>query len=378
MARIPVYCIRRRGRNYGLRWHDGVRWREITSGTRVRREAERAAAALEARLDKQPLAVNPSWPDFRARFEAEYLPALSLASRQRWETTAAHVERVLSPRSLSDLCAQNLSRWIAALQQQNLASASIQSYWATLHAAMAWARDQGLIAEVPRVRVPGLAVRRSRGRGITSEELERILAAAAVVRPRDAAVWRRLISGLYWSGLRVGEALRLSWELSQPIALVPPGDDRPYPLIRFAGGSQKSGREQWLPVLPEFWSLVTSDSPVPGTGWVFPVPGAGSQQQMTIKRVVRTISAIGAESGVVVDPISGRTASSHDLGRRAFLTRLSERVSLPELKQWARHASIDTTLSYYAHHTARDLAATLWTASPGSPTPPPSAPESAR
>ena len=355
MARATVvYVIARRGRNYGLRFVDpsSGALREISSGTRRRREAEKAALALEARLTRDGcLTDDISWSAFCDRFAREYLPKLSVASRQQWSTAVNHIDRAVFPQRLSDLTTSSLSRWVAALQEQGLAVASIRSYWHTLRAALSWAHELGVLAHMPRVRVPGQGARRARGRGVTEGELERIIAAVPAIRPKDAAVWQAFLRGLYWSGLRVGELAVLSWDARAGISLRPPGPDQPYPLIHFGPGEQKNSEEQWLPVLPEFWGLVT-----PGEGLVFPLPAK------SIKRIVRTISAIGAESGVVVEPISGRTASSHDLGRRAFLSRLGDQVSLPDLRQWARHSTVETTLSYYAHRTAADLAAKIWSA----------------
>ena len=47
--------------------------------------------------------------------------------------------------------------------------------------------------------------RQMKGRPITREEFERMLKAAEVVRPKDFAIWKELLEGLWLSGLRLGD-----------------------------------------------------------------------------------------------------------------------------------------------------------------------------
>jgi hypothetical protein len=60
--------------------------------------------------------------------------------------------------------------------------------------------------------------------------------------------------------------------------------------------------------------------------------------------------------GVVVNKADGKYASAHDL-RRAFGTRWAKRVMPAVLKRLMRHASIDTTMTYYVDI---DVADELW------------------
>ena len=76
-----------------------------------------------------------------------------------------------------------------------------------------------------------------------------MLAAAEKVRPSDAWIWQRFITGLWLSGLRLGEALELSWDYEAPFHIDLTGK-RPVFVIRAA--AQKSRRDEILPMTPDF------------------------------------------------------------------------------------------------------------------------------
>ena len=74
----------------------------------------------------------------------------------------------------------------------------------------------------------------------------------------------------------------------------------------------------------------------------------------------RIICKIGKAANVVVDPAKGKCASAHDL-RRAFAFRWSRRIKEPaKLMELMRHASIETTMSYYVGRDAKKTAESLW------------------
>jgi len=65
------------------------------------------------------------------------------------------------------------------------------------------------------VRLPNRARHASKqmkGRPITTEEFERMLVAVDPVCPDASAPWKRFLRGLWLSGLRLSESVRLSWE----------------------------------------------------------------------------------------------------------------------------------------------------------------------
>ena len=264
-------------------------------------------------------------------------------------TVANSIEKVLAPRKLGDLDSASLTAWLASLRRSGRAAATVQSYWGTLRASLSWAKWAGMLLAVPEVRLPRGGAKKARGRAVTPAEFDLILAAVEAVRPNDVEPWRRFLRGLWHSGLRVDELRRLSWEPNAEVQLT---EEFALPLIRFR--VQKNRQETLQPITKEFWSLCEGSL---RRGWVFPLKG---DEQLSVKRTVRILSAIGKASGVIADPATGRTASSHDFGRRAFLTRLDGSLTLLELQRWARHASPQTTAAYYHHVDAVDLARRLW------------------
>ena len=62
----------------------------------------------------------------------------------------------------------------------------------------------GLLTKAPAIEMPKVVKGQTmmRGRPITAEEFDRMLAAVPKVRPHDAPAWDRYLTGLWWSGLR--------------------------------------------------------------------------------------------------------------------------------------------------------------------------------
>ena len=170
-----------------------------------------------------------------------------------------------------------------------------------------------------------------RGRALTLEELERMLDAATVVRPRDAEGWQLLLKGLFYGGFRLGEALALSWDAHAPVAVV--GIDGACPFIRIDAASQKGARETITPAVSERVDLLR---PLPSrSGDVF---AAGLRTRGVAKASV-VIAAIARKANV--------PGTAHDL-RRSFAVRWAKRLPAQQLRLLMRHASIEATLAFYA------------------------------
>ena len=166
------------------------------------------------------------------------------------------------------------------------------------------------------------------------------------------ATWQRFLDGLWWSGLRLSEALALSWDASEPVAVImQPGY---HPAIRFQLGGQKAKRAELAVIAPEFAELLQATPEVERRGRVFPV-------MVSLDRAGKLVSKIGSRAGVIVDEDTGKPATAHDY-RRAFGTRWSKRIMPAVLKRLMRHKDIDTTLKYYVDQDAEDIAADLWAA----------------
>lgn len=354
------------GRAYGLRWRCGQHSGEITSG-----EIDHTAAAIAAGelLAELKLGILPKeetsnalieWETFRDLYERDALPRLSKSTSVMWTTSANWLEKLVNPRSLADVNKQSMRLFRDKLlngdkKRKPLSAASVRSYMAHIKASLAWACDEAdLLETVPRIRLPRQeGGSKMRSRAITRKEFCQILLAAPKVRPRDSRDWTRFLKGLWHSGFRVDELRRLSWDQTEPFCVV--SDGFKYPLIRILYQGQKARREEYAVIPRPLWRLIDTPNK---TGNVFPL--AGRNGQMSRKRVIRIIGGIGKASGVVTDQAKQKTATSHDIGKRAWLTRMDGELTAPELQKVARHASLETTMSYYHHKEAETLAAKLW------------------
>ncbi|MCA9235868.1 MAG: site-specific integrase [Planctomycetales bacterium] len=362
MRRTPVKVVKRADKRYlVLRWVDPQtgRPRERSAQTTRRREAQRLAAALEEEIAAGTVDSGAlHWDRFRPRYEREHLAELSAKYRSQWTTAANALERLHNPEliRLEDLTASLLSRFSLRLREEGKSPASIAAYLRALRAALGWAERLGLIDRRPRVAMPRQAKgKRMRSRPITLEEFERLLAAVPKVRPKDSRRWERLLHGLWHSGLRISELLRLSWD---PGGLLWVDCTHPIPMLGIRAEGQKRRTDQYQPITPEFWALI--DCPAESRrGYVFSLPGRKAEQ-MTAGRVIRIVGDIGRKAGVVTDADTRKCATSHDVGRRPFTTRLGRVLSQAELAEWMRHRSADTTMQYYFHSEAQALAARVW------------------
>jgi integrase len=184
-----------------------------------------------------------------------------------------------------------------------------------------------------------------------------MLLAAPKVRPHDAAEWERLITGVWLSGLRLGEAVALSWDEGAAFAVDLSGRR---PAFRIQAEGQKSGRDEVLPLTPDFAEWLLAAFPeAERVGRVFKVRSRRDGQPLPSHHIGRVVSKIGRKAGVVTNKAEGKYAGLHDL-RRAFCTRWAKRVMPAVLRRLARHASITTTLAYYVDLDAAEVADELW------------------
>jgi len=326
-----------------------------------------------------------TWKDFRERYEEEKLA--TLADKTFLSATSAlnHIERVLNPDRLSKLTAATMSQFQAKLRAEGMKDTTIACHLRAIKSALSWAASVGLIPKVPRIERPKRTKgeRFMRGRPVTTEEYERMLQAVPKARPNDPEPWKRLLTGLWLSGLRLGEAVSLSWDQDAAFCVQLAGRR---PVFRIYSEAQKSNRDQLLPMTPDFacWLLETPEAD--RVGPVFRLPGLVDGIPVQAARAGEIIRRIGAKAGVVVDRearwvnekvIDSKTgkptgerrrvlkevpkyASAHDL-RRAFANRWAPRVKPVVLQKLMRHADIQTTLKHYVDLDVDDMAEELWT-----------------
>jgi integrase len=369
---VRVHVVDYGRKSLYMRYVDPLTGKQVvrSTGTINRRDAERVAAKWEAELQEGRY-LRPSkiaWCDFRARYEAEVLPGLAKRTEEKVWSVFNSIDGVVSPQRVADLTADRISQWQNVLRQRGLAEATIKGHSAHLKAALRWAHAVGLLTAVPTIRMPKRAKggKVMKGRPITTEEFERMLAAVPkVIGDKQAEHWRLLLRGLWWSGLRLGEATALKWNghgLSVDMA-------GRRPMFRIPAESEKGNQNRILPMAPEFADMLHAVPIENRVGFVFSTPLARHETRR-IDTISKTIVNFGTTAGVKVDvgvragKPSLKYASAHDL-RRAFGLRWSTRVMPPILQQLMRHESIETTLRYYVGRDAEATADVLWEAVAG-------------
>jgi integrase len=417
MKPYRVYVLRFRDcRNLVLRYQDPVTGKYERSTTYTdpqtgemfttgenRKQAKKLAARWEADLNagRAQGRYDTSWAEFRERYEDEVVPSLAESTAGKISSTLNAVERIL-PKvkngKLGDLNAEAISRFQAAFRNNARSESTIASYLSHVRAALAWAVEQGMIREVPKVKRPNRAKNggrgKSKGRAITGEEFDRMLAAILpallgwrklqrqqrwktnrragksehtmrtderpqAIAPAAATSWNHFLKGLWLSGLRLSESLELFWDRHDRLCIDLEGKR---PMLRIPAELEKGNRDRLLPITPDFAEFLLATDPAERRGPVFrPLLPSGSRANAA--KAGRMISLVGELAGVKVHthPKTGKVkfASAHDL-RRSFGNRWARRVTTAVLQKLMRHASITTTMSYYVDLDAAELAEHLW------------------
>lgn len=395
---ITVSVFKRRGIYYAQYRVpiSGNKFRKVrrSTGEKLKHKANKIAAAWEKDLN---IGLNWSsggilWEDFCERYEAEHLEGLTSRTLERSIGVLDGFEKIIQPRQLRDVNERALSKYQTAMRNDGRRPATIRSNLAHLRAAMGWALDQKLVAFLPQFpkvrRLDSSDV--MKGRAIKLEEFERMLQAVESViltpnlsKRKDAQrqpdhvripSWKCLLHGLWLSGLRLGEALELSWSDDTLIRVDLSGS---HPMLRIPAAKEKGNKTRLMPITPDFGNFLFGFPKAKRRGFVFdPLPLLASHskdESREIPRMQRTavgklISQIGEKAGVKVrtlEPKPGsdkprvKFASAHDL-RRSFGERWAYRVQPKLLQELMRHSKIETTMRYYVGLNAEKTAELLW------------------
>jgi len=330
-----------------------------SSGTTNWREAERLAGELQKELEAGRYAPPSkiTWQQFRERYTAEHLASLKPKTVENIGHVLDQVEQHLDPDRLVKVNAAALSRLQAKLRDTGIKETTIASILRQVRAALGWAVSVGMLSAVPKVNMPkGAKGRKMKGGAVVGEQFDRMIAAVLKVRPKDAAAWVRYLTGLWLSGLRLQESITLSWEADSLFAVDLSGRR---PRFRIKGAAQKNGQDELLPMTPDFAEFLLQTPEAERVGLVFTLNAAGTSIALTTHSVGQVVVEIGKKAGCVVNAVDRKTASAHDL-RRAFATRWARRVAPAVLQRLMRHASIQTTMSYYVDMDVDEMADELW------------------
>lgn len=357
---IRVHVRRKPDReNLQLWYTDPLTGDDVTrsAGTSDRMKAERAAAAWETELVIRGTPTDLSWEQFRVRYEDEHLSGKARRTAEQFGTAADQLERAIGrPRHLSAIDAAVLSQVVAEWRRWRLAETTIHGYLSHLRVALRWAARLGFISRAPVVPMPKLPRRLMRGRPLFPGEYRRIIRATRGVVGSQWRCWVRFQRGLWLSGLRLGEAVQLSWDIGHVQVDL---DSGRRPRLRFRAEGQKARRDELAPITPDFARWLRRTPHDARHGPVLPLRSTkGGSPIVSLKRIGRVLSDVGRAAGVVVND-QGKHASAHDF-RRSFGTRWVTKVRPLTLKALMRHKSIETTLRYYVDQDADDVADELW------------------
>jgi integrase len=363
--------------NLVLAYTDPVSGKRKTksAGTSNVKEAWKRAAEWEEELRAGPLCPpsKVTWSGFRERYEAEHLSTLSLRTQQGTRYALDRVERYLNPDRLCKLTAGALSTFQTKLRDTGAKDTTVAAVLRHVKAALGWAVSVGMLAKPVKVNMPKRSKgRKMKGGALVLESFERLLAAVPKVRPHDAPEWVRYLNGLWLSGLRLEESIALSWDPDAPFAI---DLSSRHPRFKIKGEAQKSGKDQLLPLVPDFAEFILKTPEAERRGRVFRLNYARGGTPLPATAVGKLVTRMGKKAGVVVgtaekqkrDDKTGKLvavtvkkfASCHDL-RRSFGTRWARKVMPAVLQRLMRHSAIETTMGYYVDLDVDAMGDDLW------------------
>lgn len=345
-----------------IKWPSGKLEHE-TLDTANRDEAERAAGLREAELKLRGPKANGKmlWSSFREEVQTKLITGLAPKTQRKYVAVFNNLERLAVPPlvTLGQITNTFISDFIAAWRKDGAQEATMFGSLGHLRAALAWGKEQGYLSEIPVIRKPSIDDNEpTKGRAVTPAEFKKIIKAVPAVVFDKSPEWCHLIEGLYLSGLRLGEALSLSWNLPNTIRVDLTGE---YPMLNIPRKQQKNRKAELWPVTPDFAAFLLKTPVNKRTGYVFQcrMPIKSTLDLRREDSVGKIITAIGEASKVIVNDDTGKFASAHDL-RRSFGVRWSEVLMPPELQALMRHADITTTMRFYARQQSNALAAKIW------------------
>ncbi len=361
---INVIVVDRGRRFLYLRYTDPIdgKIHEKSARTQSMKAAQRAAGEWLAELNSTGLASSGlvRWEQFREDFRENYLAHYSDSYATNVEGSLNVIEELMSPDTLTRITEKWLSRFHSLAKKRDVSAYTVRKYFQHMQTALKWAKEQGMIKAVPifpkQAKQTQRGAKLMKGRPITGEEFDRMLAAVPKIAKTSEATdsLKHLLKGLWLSGLRLGEALSLTWNEWADGIRVRFDDDGDVCLM-IDGDNQKNRQAITYPVVDDFADFLMMTPENEREGFVFNAMAANG----TVSRRVDTVSTwlvdIGKAAKIKVDEKSGseKFASAHDI-RRAFGTRWAKIVPASLLQQLMRHSSIETTMSFYVNITAKD------------------------
>lgn len=368
MEDIKVLITKREGRRFWQAYYiDPISGKQKfrSTGTTSKRDADKFAGKWEDELRtgrfKAPSKIT--WEEFTDRFALEYSVGLAKETARKYDTAFSQFQQHTGVQRLSDVDTTTISTFQANFRATGSAESTLACRLRHLKAAFRWAESMGLMREAPSIKMPKRVKGGTlmKGRAITLEEFERLITKVPkVCWEVPAPGWERLLWGLWYSGLRLGEALNLYWTGSEGIVV---RLDLRRPMLMIPAEAEKGNKDRLLPITPDFAAFLLETPESDRKGRVFPLLTKDERPTRNLDTVGGRISDIGKEAGVKVKDDDGKVkfASAHDL-RRSFGQRWSRKVMPAVLMELMRHDSIETTMKFYVGQQAESIADEIWQA----------------
>ena len=214
---IKVQLFKRKSRkNWEMKWKAGDNWVTRSTGCKLKRDAQQVAFEQQKKLESEQFQQKFGWNSFCDRYESECLELNSGEKNlEKWNTVRSKFEKLIDPKFITDLETNDFLKFIKLMKADERAPATIENYLGYLKAAMNWAAHKSvkIINEAPYIPIPKVddddAVA---GRPLTMEEFERMLMQVPKVFSKHPDSITYFLWGIFHSGLRIGEAMRLTWD----------------------------------------------------------------------------------------------------------------------------------------------------------------------
>lgn len=351
MKRIEVKRVDTEREGTVFRWTDrkGNHQRQYT-GKCTNNRIEEARKELETGLNRT--GTGQPWSAFVRRAEREYFDGLAIRSIEKTEQTLRKFAKLHGDFDCAELSTADMLDFQSSLRDAGLASATIDSTMQTLWAVVRWGVDFELLPEINRPRKRNRkrdrVTQKAKGRSLTGEEIDRMVAAVPLVirKGEDAEAFVRAIHAARLMGLRLDDCHRLRFEPAPDAHWVTL--DARQPFITFCD-VQKSGETEDVPLTDAAVAWLKS---LPAIEWI--ARGRGERGwHKTTNRTGRVVSAAGKQARILTKATGGKGggpkwASLHDC-RRTFATQLlATGMSVKQVQKRTRHADHNTLLAYYA------------------------------
>lgn len=344
---IRVYVYDRAGRSVlYMGYRDPATGRKFSRscGTNNRREAERAAAIWEQEVNLRGSTDGSMlWGMFVGIYAERHLSTLRDSAAKAALSALGIFERYASPRTVGSVTPAMITEWLTAYRRDVPSEQTVRSRLGAVKAALSWAADVGIIPQAPRIPRQRKTGKRAGGKGRALEPIEFV----QILKSAPDRQWRRNLRCLWLSGLRLGEAVSLSWDDPDCLHVDLSGET---PWLIVPGDANKDDDDHLLPITPDWAQWLRRTPPELRTGKVLSWPKrkqrASHSERQLMDFASKQISEIGKAAGIIVNTKTGKTASAHDL-RRSFGVRWSRRVMPQVLQLLMRHDDISTTMKYY-------------------------------